>query len=87
MKPTPYDKDIGALAAKTIEPDGVFGRQLTVLRARQEGYREALAHMEPCRVLGKTIQKLLEFMEANYDGTNGMRIPTSMLLLILDASG
>ena len=39
---TPWDADIASLAARTIEPDGQLGRQLQVLRAKQEGYRVGL---------------------------------------------
>ena len=66
-EPTPYDKDIAALAARAIEPDGAFGRRLTVLRARQEAYREGLA-VHPhrfstegiCQDCGVTVKKGLE---------------------------
>ena len=43
---TPYDAEIAHLAARTIEPDGALGRQLQVLRAKQEGYRVGVAETE-----------------------------------------
>lgn len=46
---TPYDADIAHLATRTIEPDGQFGRQLQVLRAKQEGYRVGVADTEAHR--------------------------------------